>query len=520
MILKQRGAMHRFLLLGLTVITVTLVFVGCTKNSADNRPNVIYIFPDQYRNYSLGFWSQGDNARYIQGNPDPVITPALDELANQGIVFSRAVSNFPLCSPYRGMLLSGMYPDHNGLTSNCHSTREVQLRSDASCITDIFADAGYNVSYFGKCHWQKTEPLFDANGNYVGSLEEPGGHLLNRYDTYVPPGPDRHSIDYFFQALKDDHFNPRVFSNDPKAIEGRKDGELYMPGRFSSELESEKIIDYLNNTHGQRDPEKPFLMIWSLNPPHNPWTEEHTYMRFFDQYTESGIINYNKLITHENSDSVSGHYAPYYFANVSAVDHFIGKVLDCLEELGIAGNTIIVFSSDHGEMMGSHGKRGKNVPEIESLNIPFIIKWGDRLTHRVEDLILNVPDVMPTLLGLAGLEQEIPDEVQGTNYAEFLKDPESTAIDEPGSALYIGPESRGVYTGKYTFVVAQKEDGTPDAYCYDNESDPYQMQKIDYSDLDQTVGEALKTELAVLLETTNDKWFQEKVLAEFLPFQY
>ena len=91
------------------ILLFTSLFLSCTHKTEEIKPpNVIFIFPDQYRIYSLGFWSQGDNDQYVQGKPDPISTPNLDKLANEGIVFSRAVSNFPLCSPYRGMLLSGM----------------------------------------------------------------------------------------------------------------------------------------------------------------------------------------------------------------------------------------------------------------------------------------------------------------------------------------------------------------------------------------------------------------------------
>ena len=503
-----------YLKLIIATVFCTLLFNSCKQqNNEAKPPNVIYIFPDQYRSHSIGFWSQGDNAKYIQGNPDPVSTPAIDKLANQGVVFSRAVSNFPLCSPYRGMLLSGMFPDNNGLTGNCRADRELQLKTDAICITDVFAEAGYNVSYFGKCHWQKTEPLFDKDGNYVGSLEEPGGHLLNRYDTYVPPGPDRHSIDYFFQALKDEHFNPRVFSNDPKAIEGKSDGELYMPKRFSSEIESEKIIDYLENTHGQRDLNKPFFMIWSLNPPHNPWTEKSTYMEFYDQYTNNGVVEYDQLLTHKNSNKKDGNHAAYYFANVSAVDHFIGKVLDKLEELDLENNTIICFSSDHGEMLGSHGHKGKPYPETEAFNIPFIIKWGDKLKHRIEDLILGVPDVMPTILTLAGLEDKIPGSVQGISFANEILKPGSQ--EKPKSALYIDFNSRGIYTGEQTMVVLNNN-GNTEVYGYDNIKDPEQLNRIPFTEIDN--GAELKTDLEQLLKTTGDKWASDKVCEDFLNY--
>ena len=492
-------------------------FTSCTEQKHETPPNVIFIFPDQYRNYSLGFWSQGDNDKYIQGSPDPVFTPALDKLAREGIVFNRAVSNYPLCSPYRGMLLTGMYPDQNGLPTNCRSDRPyVQLKTDAICITDVFAKAGYNVSYFGKCHWQQTEPLFDEKGNFIGSTAAPGGHYVNRYDTYVPPGPDRHSIDYFFQALKDEHYNPRIYSNDPKTIDGKKDGELHLPKRFSSELESEVIIDYLSNTHDQRDPDKPFFMIWSLNPPHNPWDEENTDMEFYDQYSKQFDGKLSNLLSRENADTTVGNYAQYYFTNVSAVDHYIGQVIEHLGKINLTENTIIVFSSDHGEMLGSHGLRGKNVPEIESYNIPFIIKWGDRFTHRVEDLILSVPDVMPTLLGLAGLEDQIPAEVQGNNFSKIIHSEELSDIKKPGSALFIGPKSRGIYTGKYTFVVKAENKTPSEVYAYDNSRDPYQLNKIPFEYVPG--GNRLKLELTRLLKETNDSWYQEKVCADFFSF--
>ncbi|MFC1762305.1 sulfatase [Planctomycetota bacterium] len=504
--------MTKLLLFGLSVICLLSGMTIGNPQETSPKPNVIYIFPDQFRLYSLGFWSQPGQAQHIQGNPDPVVTPALDKLANEGIVFSHAVSNFPLCSPYRGMLMTGMSPEKNGLTTNCHKTRSIQLRTDATCITDVFSQAGYHVSYFGKCHWQRTEPLFDVQGNYVGSKEAPGGHYMNAYDTYVPPGPDRHSIDYFFQAAKDVHFDPRCYSNDPQAVGGLQDGELYRPKQFSAEVESERIMDYLSNTRAQRDADKPFFLIWSLNPPHNPWTEESTYMEFFPPYAQPG----KELLTRANADAEVGDYAPYYFANVSAVDHFIGKVLGRLEELGLTDNTIVVFSSDHGEMLGSHGDQGKNVPEIESYAIPFIVKWNQKLSHRVEDMILSVPDIMPTLLGLAGLETKIPEAVQGTNYSSLLWDPDSTAVTRAGSALYYKNHSRGLYTGKYMFVVNEEEGKFKDAFCYDNEKDPYQLTKLSVNDMNPRTVKGLKTELLRLLQETEDSWFQKGICREFL----
>lgn len=491
---------------------------GQNKGQKEETPNVIIIFPDQYRQFSLGFWSLGDNAKYIQGNPDPVNTPALDKLASEGIIFNRAVSNFPLCSPYRGMLLSGQYPYKNGLTANCHKSRKLGIKADGKAIANVYANAGYETAYFGKCHWHRTEPVFDKNGTYQGTTEKPGGHYINSYDTYVPVGASRLGFNYFFQTLRDTHSDPLCYSSDSKAIKGLKDGELHKPKRFNAELETEALLNYLDNTHNQRDTDKPFFITWSLNPPHNPWTEEHTDMRFFPQYTVEGKTDIDKLLTRGNADKVKGEYAPYYYANVSAVDFFIGKVLDKLDEMGETENTIIIFSSDHGEMLGSHGRSGKLSPQVEAFNIPFVIKWGDKLKHRVEDLMLSVPDVMPTVLALSGLENKIPETVQGINFSDVLTQ-SNPKVKKPKSVLYFDYKARGLYTGSHTFIVQTSDKvNFEEAYYYDNEKDPYQLHKISGDKMDKTLVEEWKKELVTQLKAINDKWAQDKICGNYLQY--
>ena len=502
----------------LSISTLVLTAASGLLAQTASRPNIVLIFPDQFRQNSLGFWSKDNNEKYIQGKADPVNTPNLDKLANKSIVFNQAMSNFPLSSPFRGMMLTGTYPDRNGLTTNCHKSKKEHLNSDAVCISDVLATEGYETAYFGKCHWVQTTPVFDTNGTYVGSEKSPGGEYINPYDTYVPPGNDRHGFNYFFQTLNDNHYDPMCYSNDSIAIKGLKDGQMYRPHRFSAEFESEAVLNYLDVTHNQRDKNKPFLMVWSLNPPHNPWTPASTDMKFFPQYTENGKVNVDKLLLRQNADKAVGKYAPYYFANVSAVDHYIGLVLDKLKEKGLDKNTIIIFTSDHGEMLGSHGLEGKNVPEIESFNIPFMIKWNGKLKHKVNDLMLSVPDIMPTVLGLAGYENKIPSQVQGVNYASLLTNDRSNDIKKPTSALYIGVHARGVHTGRYTYVVNEQKGKFANAYMYDNHKDPYQLIRIVDSKIPPKVLKTLKSELIKQLKSTEDKWFTNKICYEYLKY--
>ena len=136
------------------------------------HPNIIYVFPDQYRNQALGIWSQNGFQDKVNFKGDPVHTPNLDAFARESIVLTSAQSNCPLSSPHRGMLLTGMYPNRSGIPLNCNSTRPISsLREDAECIGDVFSKAGYDCAYFGKLHADFPTPNDPEHpGQYVDCL--------------------------------------------------------------------------------------------------------------------------------------------------------------------------------------------------------------------------------------------------------------------------------------------------------------------------------------------------------------
>lgn len=497
-----------------------------SKVSKSKKPNVLIIFPDQLRRYSAGFWSKQPFKGLVVGKPDPVITPNIDKIAENGIVFTNAVSNYPLCSPYRGMLISGLYPEQNGVWNNCKVGRDESLKEDIPTMTSLFKDANYNTAYIGKVHWLANTPSFDKNGNYVGTTKSPGGEYLNNYDTYIPP-ENRHGIEYFYQCVKDSHYNPFVFSNDPYTIDGKKDGEAHLPKKYTPESESNVIIDYLKNNRNQRDISKPFFMMWSLNPPHNPWGDEYTDMtmvnKFYNKTTYPKVDE--KLVVRENADIDEAQHARNYFGAVTSVDFYIGKVLDQLKAMGELDNTIVVFSSDHGEMLGSHGKKGKNVIELESTAIPFIVHWPKGLQPRTTDLLVSVPDVLPTIMGLSNLKENIPSSIQGTDFSSYLIDKNSTDVKIPKASLLMLGNSRGVLTKRYTLCLQEnkkawskkKERKLVKKYIYDNKLDPYQLNKINISEK-PTIAKELLQELAILLKKTNDPWYQKRKYNNIIPY--
>lgn len=115
-------------------------------------PNVIYVFPDQYRNMAMGFWHENGFKEHINFAADPVHTPHIDKFAKESLVLSSAMSNCPLSSPHRGSLLTGMYPNKSGIPLNCNSTRPISsLRTDVECVSDVFSKNGYDCAYLVNC---------------------------------------------------------------------------------------------------------------------------------------------------------------------------------------------------------------------------------------------------------------------------------------------------------------------------------------------------------------------------------
>jgi arylsulfatase A-like enzyme len=495
------------------LLAASAALMAVRGHAQENKgPNLLFIFPDQFRREAMGFWKQEKYRGALRTVSDPVVTPALDKLAQESVVLTQAVSTCPVCSPYRAMLMSGMYPWRNGVVNNCRKSRKDGLRHDIECFTDVVSAAGYETAYVGKTHWERNDPLFDLQQNYVGTDTAPGGHYMNAYDTYIPPGRGRHGNDYWFQCVKDVHKDPHVYSNDSERISGKKDGEQYRPGIYSPKLEADVLVDYLKNSRSQRDPSKPFCAVWAPNPPHNPYASEMDCdeVAYREHYKgrdpETLLVRKNLQEGESRAKAVKS--APFYFANVTGVDRQIGRVLQALEDSGEADNTIVVFTSDHGEMMGSQGKLGKLVIYEEAFCVPFMVSYPGKTTHRLDDLMLAPVDLMPTLLGMMGLRERIPKSVEGTDFSEGLLSGDYSRRPKPRSALFLGygNKVKGVRTQRYSFQI--NEEG--EQLLFDNDKDPYQVNSIDLEDIPKDDRDLILGELGMWLKKSNDPWYRER----------
>ena len=497
--------------------------VGKTERTREVHiaPNVIYVFPDQMRNCAMEFWHNENFSKFINFTADPVKTPNLNRFAEESVVFTSAMSNCPLSTPHRGSLLTGMYPHKSGAMLNCNSDRPISsLRDDVVTISDVLRDNGYECAYIGKYHLDFPTPNDPQN---------PGRYVENRdpvWDAYTPP-EKRHGFNFWYSyGTFDDHKHPHYW--DTK-------GNRHEIDEYSPKHEADVAIAYLENKNNERDATKPFFLVVSMNPPHSPYHSlDDCRKEDYELYKDKSL---QELLIRPNVDLSMGKAkcAPFYFAHVTGVDREFGRILEAVEKLGLAKNTIVVFSSDHGETMCSHAATDpKNLPYAEAMNVPFLIRYPDKLVPRTVDYLLSSPDIMPTLLGLCGFGKQIPRDVQGYDFSKTLLTNKVTA-SIPKSVLYIKnidgdkneegkvisyfPVARGVKTSKYTLVLTinKKTKELDDVLFFDDEKDPYQMNNLDWNDFPE-VRNMLLSELSGLLKKADDPWYRERILNEIIPY--
>jgi arylsulfatase A-like enzyme len=445
-----------------------LALPGCSSPGPPRRPNVLFVLPDQLRSDMCSVYG-GRN----------ITTPNVDRLASEGVVFTNSVSTCPLCTPYRGMLQTGRYPTHSGIILNFVEASPTQ---NPHCLANVFGAAGYATGYIGKWHL--------AAGGY-GSC--PVGD--NPENDFVAPGPKRLGYEHW-QAYNFhyDYQNYWYFEDVP---------EKRYSGRYETDTETDQAIAFMEEC---RQSGRPFLLNVASHPPHPPFSPDYTPAGYLDRMPQTPWWPPNIPADNPCTDEE----LRCYLAMIQNVDDNLGRLLDYLESSGLAGDTIVVFTSDHGEMLGSHGRIQKMVPYAEAINVPLIMRWPKRISAGTRVDALQTPmDHFPTLCGLAGLP--IPSEVDGADLSGVVTGKSSDVRDGVLIAQYSSgeltfetgtswPEWRGVRTQQHTYIrwLAGAEE------LYDNWADPYQMTNLAQDGAEPEALVRLRTRLSELLATAHD----------------
>jgi arylsulfatase A-like enzyme len=417
------------------------------------KPNVIIVFGDQWRAQAFGY----------AGNAG-VKTSNIDAFAENSVNFFNAVSGCPVCSPYRASLMTGQYPSTHGVFVN-----DVCLSTAAPSIADTFSAAGYDTAYIGKWH-------IDGHGR----------------SNYIPP-ERRQGFDYW-KVLECTHdYNNSLY------YAGDSDEKLYWEG-YDAIAQTDDAINYISN----HDSKKPFFLCLSWGAPHAPYeTAPEEFRKLYNQDT----IKLRDNVPDKNKQQASKELAGYY-AHCSALDVCFGKILQLLKESSLDENTILLFTSDHGDMLGSQGEVKKQRPWDESICVPFLLKVPD-VSSCSFDTPIDAPDIMPTLLGLADIPP--PDSVEGIDFSDVIRGGKDSS---DGAALlscihpfgqwtrhlHSGREYRGLHTEKYTYT----RDLAGPWLLYDNDADPFQKNNIvEYENYSYVV-EELDDLLSKKLEALGD----------------
>ncbi len=394
------------------------------------KPNVVLVFADQWRAQSTGY----------AGDPN-VKTPRLDALAQESLNFSLAVSNCPVCSPFRGSLMTGQYPLTHGVFVN-----DVQLNPEAASLGKVFSQAGYDTAYIGNWH-------LDGSGR----------------SAYIPP--ERRQGFAYWKVLECTHdYNHSAY------YAGDSDEKRHWE-EYDAIAQTEDALAYIQH----RDTDKPFLLVLSWGPPHNPY--ETAPQGYRDLYAPEDIIlrpNVPDSIAEDARQWLAG-----YYAHCTALDDCLGRIWDALRTQGLEEDTVFLFTADHGDMLGSQGEQRKQRPWDEAIRTPFLLHCPGIAGRQPGECgaLINAPDIMPTLLGLCGLP--IPQPVEGLDFSGYVRggqDPTDGAslimcphpFGEWAAAQHQGRAYRGLRTLRYTYV----RDLNGPWLLYDNAEDPFQQQNL------------------------------------------
>lgn len=397
------------------------------------QPNVVVLFPDQLRALSLPLFGE-----------QQIETPNIDRLAADSLVLENAISNCPVCTPARAMLLTGRYPQTTGHLINTTRTRHSEIS-----IGDAFGRAGYQTAWVGK--WHLHTGLWPA-------LDR-----MPQHPDWVPEGRDRLGFDYW-----------RAYNQHMVYFDGFVHKDDWNYERWEG-YETDGLLSYgfeFMDSVG----EDPFLLFLSPHPPH------YTPFKFAPDHCYERLPKTLHLPANvpEHMQSASLDMYRHYLAMILAVDDMLGRLLDYLERKDLANNTIVLFASDHGTQGGGQGVNpwSKKNPYENSIRIPALLRYPGVIEPGVSQRMTSMVDFFPTLCGLAGIP--VPRSVEGVNLTGEWA---NTADDHSAFIMNFskwfdwfqdGAEWRGVRTQQYTY--AKWLNGKVE--LYDLYEDPLQMHNL------------------------------------------
>ncbi len=450
----MRKTRREFLAGGAALATAACSGPGPAVKTSARRPNIVYFLPDQMRAQAMG----------CLGNPD-VKTPHIDKLAAEGVHFRNTLANTPVCCPARAILQTGQYASRNGMIAN-----DLRLREELTSIADALGAEGYRTGFIGKWHLD-------------GGQRMPG---------FVPPGPRRQGYQHWAaNQCSHQHFSTQYFHDSPDPIPIEK---------FETEGWTDLGLEFIDEC---RKTDQPFFAMIQIGPPHNPYKAPPEYEALYDPAALTLRPNYKEGPRVPGREEIAS-----YYGMVTGIDDQLGRLVKNLDDWGIGEDTIVVFNSDHGDMLGSQGTRLKRKPWEESIRVPGIFRYPAKIqAGREEDALLSLVDIVPTLLSLCGAP--IPDGVQGTDLSGLVLGESKVGPDSAYFQIF-GPFQggdveagwRGVRTQRYMYARYVDRPWV----LYDLDEDPYQMNNLASDPAAASLVSEMDGRINDWMKRTGDSW--------------
>jgi arylsulfatase A-like enzyme len=422
---------------------------------AAGKPNIVFVFADQLRASATGYG----------GDPN-VRTPNLDRLARESVNFRNAVSVCPVCTPYRASLLTGRFPTTTGMFLN-----DAHLPDSEITIAEVLQTAGYDTGYIGKWH-------LDGHGR----------------SSFIPP-ERRQGFDYWKVAECDHTYNASHYYTGDSAEKKLWEG-------YDAFAQTADAKSYL----AQHADGRPFALFVSYGIPHFPHGSAPPRLR--QLYPLESIKFRDNVPENMRTDAVRRE-AQGYYAHTTALDECIGELLAALDAPNLRENTILVFTSDHGETMGSQGVKPctKQVPWDESARVPFLLRAPSMADGKGRETAtpLTTPDIMPTLLALAGVPA--PQTVEGRDLSAVVREGRDLT-DHDALYMAVSPFTntewnrpyRAIRTDRHTYVRGLQGPWL----LFDDVTDPFQMKNLVGDPGQAGLQKKLETRLDAALKAAGD----------------
>lgn len=380
-----------------------MMLIACTAIArAEQAPNVLLIVTDEHNFRTLGCYrDQLSQEQAEMWGPGTIVeTPNFDRLAKEGVICTRAYATAPVCSPCRAAMITGLYPQNTGVPTN-----NLKLRGDAPTLATILNDKGYRTGFIGKWH-------LGGAGKPEWSPKIDGGFTHKKF---------------MFNRGHWKKFTPTTDGAEVGATDKSGKPSYGVDGAdeqsFATDFLTDRTIDFVTS-----DADQPFLAVVSYPDPHGPNTVRAPYDKMFDHlrflpprtYGRDEMPSPKWLGGAKNHAVFRGEQMSKYFGMVKCIDDNLGRLLEALEHSDKLDSTIIMMTSDHGDLCYEHDRLNKGNPYEGSARVPMLIRCPSRLpSGAVYEQPVGTVDVTPTILGLAGIESS--SDFQGRNLARALR---------------------------------------------------------------------------------------------------